>query len=323
MSSLPSEAAGYLTLFAISESVTINYLLLFTPRDMTVAARQLLLSSAIECGTWDALAPIGDLACQHAGRTLWLLFLLCLLWEALLVWTAINGVTRLNAKLLATHLMQGGISVPLMLFVARHAQDPVVGVLASFRIFTCFALLHNVLPLAREDPQTFQQQSHPQGQHTPPHRIQRKVSSLGASLGAAGDDEEHDGAFLSPKHRPWAASGSERDSFEERGYHDETYHEPYLLSDLANFDDSIIDDRMSEDMGETPGDLQPEPLPYHDMKVIFSYLPEDSRMLELREGETVRCVAEQDGWLFALDCEGNEGFVPPSYVEPVHDDEDH
>jgi len=102
------------------------------------------------------------------------------------------------------------------------------------------------------------------------------------------DDTEGSSGWESPKHRPWKSAAVERDAL-----------------------------RLDDGGGETAGGTAGEDAPYHDLKVVFGYAPADERMLELREGEMVRVVAEQDGWFFAIDCEGNEGFVPPNYLEQI------
>jgi len=117
--------------------------------------------------------------------------------------------------------------------------------------------------------------------------------------------KESEAGWESPKHRPWKSANI----VEEDG-------ENMLLSPSTQSVKSPSQGRRGSEGGEDPWDEADEAI-YHDLRVLFSYASDDERMLELREGEMVRVVAEQDGWFFAIDCNGSEGFVPPDYLEPL------
>lgn len=53
---------------------------------------------------------------------------------------------------------------------------------------------------------------------------------------------------------------------------------------------------------------------FHDLQAIHDYTPEDQRMLNLTAGEIVRVIGEADGWLYAINSAGFEGYVPPTYL---------
>ena len=131
-----------------------------------------------------------------------------------------------------------------------------------------------------------------------PLLMDSKVAKDKRLMAGAEEEEAESSGWESPKHRPWksAAFGDELRLDDE---------------DAAN---AGAKGRLEGDEGGGAGE---EDALYHDLKVVFGYTPTDERMLELREGEMVRVVAEQDGWFFAIDCDGNEGFVPPDYLEPI------
>ena len=51
-----------------------------------------------------------------------------------------------------------------------------------------------------------------------------------------------------------------------------------------------------------------------NLQAIHDYNAEDDRMLPLRAGDIVRVLGEYDGWLYAINADGYEGYVPPTYL---------
>lgn len=304
---LHSSVLSYLTLFAVCEAVNLVYVFLLFPRDSVPTALQTLGTALDDHAGWRPLAVL-SVARSNVEHTLWTLYALSAIWDSLYLWTGIRGAARLDRKLLTAHMAQTLVTVPIMLLRAR-CVDPIAnGVLAGFRTAAACLLYGTVMPLARQgagvapDDKVQRDGVH---SHTGEgagrlvsHRGGGVSSKLAVETGGEHhqeieeedehhqeieeEDEDHEG-YQSPKHSPWGTG---------------------LGEEVVELNDPVE--------GEEGGEVV-----YHDLKVLFEYQTQDDRMLSLREGETVRVVAEQDGWFFALDCDGNEGFVPPSYLEPI------
>eukprot|EP00698_Gefionella_okellyi_P003536 TRINITY_DN13328_c0_g1_i1.p1 TRINITY_DN13328_c0_g1~~TRINITY_DN13328_c0_g1_i1.p1 ORF type:complete len:1633 (-),score=384.88 TRINITY_DN13328_c0_g1_i1:46-4599(-) len=51
------------------------------------------------------------------------------------------------------------------------------------------------------------------------------------------------------------------------------------------------------------------------IRVVHDYATDDPRMLSLYSGEILHVSGEEGGWLIAVNDQGQEGYVPPDYVE--------
>jgi len=293
---LRSSVLSYLTLFAVCEAVNLVYVFLVFPRDSIPTALHTLGTALDDHAGWYPLAVL-TVARSNVEHTFWTLYVLSAIWDSLYLWTGIRGAACLDRKLLRAHMAQTLVTVPVMLLRARSVDPIANGVLAGLRSAAALLLYGTVVPLAQPADDKVRRDvvhSHSDegAQGLEMHRREEASAKLHVETGAQGsqdsaeiEDEEEDG-FQSPTYRPWGTGRLGEEGTE--------------LNELE----------------EAEADEGSEAV-YHDLKVVFEYQTEDDRMLQLREGETVRVVAEQDGWFFAIDCDGNEGFVPPSYLEPI------
>jgi len=282
----PSAVLMFLTLFAIGESVNVMYVGLLFPKHVAPVAISMLGSTLDEL-TW----PTGTListARANVDKTFWMLYTASVVWDSVYLWTGVRGAAFLDRNLLVAHIAQAIVTIPIMIVLARTVDPIPNGLLAFFRVATTAICAQHVMPLtqmSRGEVEAENVETTQRPKVQVPHHSQ-----------------EEDDVFASPKHRPWKSEG------------------------IGKIHDINANDLIAEGLNHSGevGAVEEE-APFHDLKVLYSYNPEDERMLTLREGEHVRVVARQDGWLFAIDCRGNEGFVPPTYLETgmeLHDDDD-